>query len=571
METKRRKRLPYGISNFETIRIENYIYIDKTQHIELLEDEDNKNLFFTRPRKFGKSLLFSMLSYYYDINQADKFEQLFGDLYIGQHPTPRHNTYLVLNFDFSGLNTSSKEDFKISFSRRVQETIRDFLYMYHDVFPEKDFYKRIDIEQPGVDSLRKAFSATKSAKKKLFIIIDEYDHFANDLIALGTQGDNVYNNLVKANGIVRDLYETLKEGSKTVIDRIIITGVTPIMLDDLTSGFNIADNLTIKKRYNEMLGFTQEEVKTLMEETSIDPALIIIDMEAYYNGYLFHEDAENSVYNPAMILYFFKQILEEKKPPKNIIDQNLKTDYSRLRRLMQNKNNRETLLQIMKDGYIVSKISEQFSIDALTDDNYFISLLFYMGMLTIGGTYQFEPKLRIPNYSIKTLYWEYLAKQITETSSEITVQSRLLNNAIYMMAMEGDVKQFITYISDNVFKKLSDYDLQHFDEKYIQVMMLAYLFMSEIYVPMSEYETVPGRADIFLQKNPLLPEIKYEWLFEIKYCKASATASEITAKRDKGFTQLTQYLQAYRMKDRPNLRAALLVFIGKDNVEVNEL
>jgi hypothetical protein len=515
-----------------------------------------------------------MLMNYYDINKKDEFELLFGNLYIGKHPTPERNTYTIMKFDFSGLDTSDEKSFKKDFSQAIHDAVCLFLKRYKHIMPDAEYLLRqISEKEPSVNVLTTAFNAALLEKIKIYVIIDEYDHFANDLIAIGTRiGKDFYKEMVTANGLVRDFYERLKSATwNSIVYRTFITGISPVMLDDLTSGYNIARILTLKSKYNEMLGFTQSEVDMLMKETGVDPALINVDMEAYYNGYLFHEDGENTIYNPTMVLYFLEQILEEKKPPKNIIDQNLRTDYSRLRRLAQNGNNRETLLQIMKDGYIVSKISEQFSIDALTDDKYFISLLFYMGMLTIGGTYQFELKLRVPNYSIKTLYWEYLAKQITETSSDITVQSRLLNNAIYMMAMEGDVKQFITYISENVFKKLSDYDLQHFDEKYIQIMMLAYLFMSEIYIPMSEYEAVPGRADIFLQKNPRLPEIKYEWLFEIKYCKASATDAEITAKRDKGFTQLTQYFQAYRMKDRPNLRAALLVYIGKDKVEVNEL
>jgi hypothetical protein len=323
--------------------------------------------------------------------------------------------------------------------------------------------------------------------------------------------------------------------------------------------------------YNEMLGFTQAEVDTLMKETGVDPALINVDMVAYYNGYLFHEDGKNTVYNPTMVLYFFKQILEEGKSPKNIIDLNLRTDYGRLQRLVQNKKNRETLLQIVKDDGIVSEVLEKFSIDMLNDDSYFISLLFYMGLLTIHKSYRMKLLLRIPNYSIKTLYWEYLIKQIAERSSEISISSQVLDEAIYTMAMKGDVQQFVAYISENVFSKLSDYDLQRFDEKYIQIMMLAYLFMSKIYIPMSEFETVPGRTDIFLQKNPLLPEIEYEWLFEIKYCKTSDTNAEIAVKRNEGMKQLTEYSQAHRMKDRPNLKAVLLVFIGKNKFEIKDV
>jgi hypothetical protein len=194
-----------------------------------------------------------------------------------------------------------------------------------------------------------------------------------------------------------------------------------------------------------------------------------------------------------------------------------------------------------------------------------------MGMLTIEEPYRSRLKLCIPNYSIKIQYWEYLAKYVMETSPNITIQSGLLEDAIYALATTGDVQQFIAYISENAFSKLSDHDLQNFDEKYIQILMLAYLFMGNIYIPMSEYEAVPGRADIFLQRNPLYPEVRYEWVFEIKYCKTSAKENEIVAKRNEGAEQLKQYLNSYRIKDRPNLKAALLVFTGKNKFEITEI
>jgi hypothetical protein len=217
-----------------------------------------------------------------------------------------------------------------------------------------------------------------------------------------------------------------------------------------------------------------------------------------------------------MVLYFFYQILKSGKPPNDIIDLNLKTDYGRLQRLTQNEKNRATLLQIMKDGYIISDIQPKFSIDQLSDDNYFISLLFYMGLITIKEAYMLQLKLVVPNYTIKTLYWEYLATQVMETSPEMTIRMQPLNESIYALALEGDVHRFVGYVSEHAFSKLSDYDLQRFDEKYIQILLLAYLFLSKVYVPMSEYEAVPGRADIFLQRNPNLPQVKYEWIFELK-------------------------------------------------------
>jgi hypothetical protein len=340
------------------------------------------------------------------------------------------------------------------------------------------------------------------------------------------------------------------------------------MLDDLTSGYNIASILTLKVKYNEMMGFTQEEVEWLMKETGVAPKLINVDMEAYYNGYLFNEDGKHRVYNPSMVLYFFDQILESGKPPKYIIDLNLTTDYGRLQRLVQNDKNRETLIRIVKEDGIVAEILQKFSIDMLNDDDYFVSLLFYMGLLTIKEPYFLQSKLGIPNYSIKTIYWEYIMKLTKENSPGMNLETRDLSDAIYALAMEGDIHRFITYISQNAFSKLSDYDLQRFDEKYIQILLLAYLFISKIYVPMSEYEAVPGRTDIFLQRNPLLPRVKYEWIFELKYCKTGAKETEIAAKREEGLTQIGQYLQSHRLGERSDLKAAVIVFIGKNKFEI---
>ncbi|MDR1343667.1 MAG: ATP-binding protein [Prevotellaceae bacterium] len=572
MEAKTFKRLPYGNSDFRDIVLQNYAYVDKTRFIEQLENESNRNHFFIRPRKFGKSLFLTTLMYYYDLNEVENFDRLFGKLYIGKHPTPEKNLYAILQFDFSGLDTSSEKGFVESFSSSVQDTVRQFFRVYQHTFSEAEYYlDQIAKKDPGVRTINLTFDAAVNDNVKLFIIIDEYDHFANDLIAMGTRaGKDFYRTMVSANGLVRDFYERIKAATKSsAAYRTFITGISPVMLDDLTSGYNIAQILTLESQYNEMMGFTQEEVEWLMRETGVDPALINVDMEAYYNGYLFHAEGQHRVYNPAMILYFFGQILRHRKPPRDIIDLNLQTDYGRLRRLTRNENNRETLLQIMKDnGVVVTEILKKFSIDMLSDDSYFVSLLFYMGLLTIDAPHRLRLRLQIPNYSIKTLYWEYLAKQIMETSPEMTIRSQPLDDAILALAMEGDVQQFIAYVSENAFGKLSDYDLQRFDEKYIQILLLAYLFMSKLYIPMSEYEAVPGRADIFLQRNPLLPEVKYEWIFEIKYCKTSASEAEITAKRSEGLEQLQQYLHSFRLKGRPDLRAALLVFTGKNKFEI---
>ena len=572
MKEKTFKRLPYGTSNFERLILENYAYVDKTRFVEILENEQNPYQFFIRPRKFGKSLFLSLLTNYYDIRRAEQFERLFGDLYIGKNPTPRKNSYAVIEFDFSGIDTSGEDEFKLTFSRRVQETVLSFISAYRSRFPEADtLIQRISEEKPGIGALYAVYGLTELVKTKLFVIIDEYDHFANDLIAMGSRmGDDVYRRMVRANGMVRDFYETLKIGTKSVLDRIFITGISLVMLDDLTSGFNNATNLSLQEQYNEMMGFTQEEVDALMKETGVDPARIDIDMSLYYNGYLFNPEGENRLYNPSMVLYFFEQIFKKGKIPSAIIDTNLKTDYGRLKRLMQNDKSRDTLIQIAKEGSIVAKIIDEFSIDLLFNDEYFISLLFYMGLITIKEPYLSKIRLGIPNFSIETLYWEYIRRLTHENSPLMSVETRPLDEAIEAMAMKGDLHRYIDYVSCNAFTKLSDRDLMHFDEKYIKLLLLSYLFQSDIYVPMSEYETGAGYTDIFLQRNPHIPQIKFEWVLELKYLKTNDEKKLPEAQKEAS-EQLHRYLHAHRLSGRDDLKTAIVIFIGKNKYEITEI
>ena len=566
MTAKKIKRLPYGNSNFESIIVENYAFVDKTKFIELLENESNKFQFFIRPRKFGKSLFFSMLSNYYDIRRAGRFDKLFGGLYIGENPTALKNSYAVIEFDFSGIDTTNTETFKKSFEQNVQRTVCIFLEKYKSIFQQAtELIGQITNNHEGTGSLRTAYSAALAANVKIFVLIDEYDHFANDLIAMGV--NDVYKKVIQANGVVRDFYEILKTGTKLVVDRIFITGVSPVMIDDLTSGFNIATNLTIENRYNNMLGFTRQEIDRLIDETGVNRDLIHVNMEWYYDGYRFHEDAADRIYNPAMILYFFDQIINNQKIPQKIIDDNLKTDYGRLQRLTQNETNRETLLQIIKDGGIETVIASKFSIDYLYNDEYFVSLLFYLGLLTIEKPVFGKVRLCIPNYSIKTLYWEYIMKSV-QVNADFRINTAELDRSIVALALDGQAKPFIDYVTRKIFNRLSNRDLRQFDEKYIKIMLLACLFQSRVYIPASEQETDSGYIDIMLHRSPLVPEVKYEWLFELKYFKASEKS--LSAHRLEAQNRLQDYAGSQMMKDRSDLKKAVILFIGKNKYEIYE-
>jgi len=566
MKEKTVKRLPYGNSNFERLISDNYIFVDKTFYIEALEKEANTYQFFIRPRKFGKSLFLSMLTHYYDLLSAERFSALFGELYIGENPTPLRNSYAVMEFDFSGLDTSTPDNFKKSFSGKVQSTVQQFLSSYKSIFAQSNgLINDIEEKQPGVGAMDIAFRVVRDANVKLFIIIDEYDHFANDLIAQGM--NDVYKEMVHANGIVRDFYETLKIGTKTVVDRIFITGISPVMIDDLTSGFNIAMNLSLKVCYNNMMGFTEQEVERLMDEAGVERDLIIVDMKWYYNGYLFNKKATDRIYNPSMILYFFYNIIDSGEIPEKIIDDNLKTDYGRLQRLTRNEANRETLLQIVKNEGIIAEVQSKFSIDNLYDNNYFISLLFYMGLLTIEKPAGSVVRLCIPNYSIKTVFWEYILKS-AQINAGFAINTEELRLSIFALAYDGQAKPFLDYVSRNIFNRLSNIDLQRFDEKYIKIILLTCLFQSRSYIPVSEAETDTGYVDIYLHRSPLAPDVTYEWLFELKYLKAGEKS--LPVHRSKAQEQLQNYSRSSLMKDRKNLKKAVILFIGKNKYELFE-
>jgi len=340
------------------------------------------------------------------------------------------------------------------------------------------------------------------------------------------------------------------------------------MLNDLTSGFNMATDCSLFPKYNEMMGFTREEVELLMQETGVDKNLITFDMEAYYNGYMFHKNAKNKVYNSQMILYLFNQVLQLGMQPEQIIDTNLQTDYARLRRLAENESNREKLLQITRDGGVVGNVIEKFSLEKLNDNEYFISLLFYLGMLTNGGMQRGKTWLKIPNYSIKTLYWEYVVSYVQDLEKK-QIRTSELSDTIDKMAYDGEIKPYLDFFTENFLKRLSNRDLMNFDEKYIKVMMLSTLFTSRLYLPVSEDETTEGYTDIYLQKHPAIPDMKFEYVFEIKYAKTEATEADIKAKFDEAKIQIEKYNKDPRFANRSDVKFAAIVFKGKGEYEIS--
>lgn len=310
-------KLPYGLMDFKEIILGDYLYIDKTKYLEILEECGDKYNFIVRPRRFGKSLFLSLLKYYYDELYSKDFTSLFNKLYIGKNPTVLKNSFLVLSLDFSGLDTDSKAAFKESFRWCLLHHITDFFYEHESVFTFISIDSCIT-ELKTLHDIKAIIDffliQVKRTGRILFLLIDEYDHFANDILAMGD--NSYYTELIRARGFVRDFYETVKSGAKSVIDRIFITGISPVMLDDLTSGYNISSNITTDFRFNEMFGFTETEVQLILTLTGLKEKVRICELRNYYNGYLFSADSDLKVYNPDMVLYYLKSwSLKQTAPP----------------------------------------------------------------------------------------------------------------------------------------------------------------------------------------------------------------------------------------------------------------
>jgi hypothetical protein len=569
------KRIPYALTNFEKIRTENYLYVDKTRFIEQMENEPTEYNFLIRPRKFGKSLFTSVLDYYYDVRHKDKFQQLFGDLYIGQHPTAKANSYFVMNFDFSGLDTFNVECFKRSFTESIRNNIESFFIDHKRVLEDIDGLIKELAQRNTVKSyIEFAFSIIKRYERKAYIIIDEYDHFANDVIAKGTKlSKNQYEETVWANSVTKDFYETLKTGTKTVIDKMFVTGITPIMLDDLTSGFNISNNLSTDVRYNEILGLTSAEIDWALEQIDLDKSQFSVDMEKMYNGYAFHEEAPNKLFNSTMVFNYLLGFSKDGKKFKYIVDDNLKIDYGRLRSLINAHNNKERLQRLIETNSVKEEVIKQFSIELIHEDRNFFSLLYYMGLVTIDNADPTNIGLKIPNYSVKTMYWSFVERILMEEFEGLSLDRSVYLTFVHQLAYENVYEPFFEYFSKYIVHYLSNRDLERTVEKDIKFLLLPLFFTSNYYLPFSELENSEGYTDVYLQRGHLHPGSKSEWIFEIKYIPQSESkkTSKIKAAKADAKEQLRRYKGSNMFKDRTDVRYLGVVFVGKKDCLIEEV
>lgn len=565
-----RKKLPYGISNYKTLVENNYIYVDKTKYIETLENLHAPFIFFLRPRRFGKSLMTSVLENYYDVRAKGDFEKLFGDTYIGKNPSKEKNGYYILKFNFSRLNTATAETLEKSFLEATQKAFSRFINHY-DI---KINYKSEGWPATVFDSFLTELEY--KLDKPLYVIIDEYDYFANELLSFQT---DMFSEIISKTGFVRKWYEVLKIGTESIINRIFATGVSPITLDSLTSGFNIGSDITRDARFNEMMGFTEEELRELiidvsprtLEKDALDN--MVEELRKNYNGYLFSTRASKRLFNSNMVLYCLKSYEDFGVGPEELIDKNIASDYSKLGNMFELKNksqNMKVLDKILKGEQIKGSITSQFSMEKDFDEDDFKSLLFYLGMLTIEEERLNRVVLKVPNYVIKGLYFDFFMKKLNE-SMDYELNTVDIQEALEEIALDGTNKSLVQIV-EKTLHKLSNRDYIKFDEKYVKLIFLTYCFLSKIYLVKSEYEVENGYIDIALLKqvnvNP-----KYFAIFELKYISKKEYAEKgealVRERLAEAKSQLERYQTSEELSKITYLKKWAVIFVG-DRCVINQ-
>ena len=566
------RQLPKGISNYEDIVRENRIYVDKTMYIEKLEKLSDKTIMFLRPRKFGKTLFTSTLECYYDINKQDRFNELFQNTYIGKNPTNNKNKYCILRFNFSGISTETLDETKKSFKNSTIESIKIFIAKYH-----LDFYINENQEAEEIlNSLYTAFQIQKN-NNKIYVLIDEYDHFANELLGFRT---DEFKNLVAKNGKIRKWYEILKKGTETVVDRIFITGVAPITLDSTTSGFNIANDITKNILFNDMLGFSKEDVIYLMNELEIpkhNQKELLPILKTNYDGYIFSNMIKDNLesykmYNSNMTLYFLDLYKQQNEIPEDLVDTNIISDYGKIESFMdlcQNMNKIELLEKIVAGELVESELTEKFNAEINFGEKELISLLFYLGYLTIKeidfGVLEFGS----PNEVIRKIYSDYFLEYIKRRSgltNEIN-QKEILKEIL----LEGKIEKLLDVLKE-FLTNLSNRDYQKFDEKYVKVIFYSiYRMLKGLYVK-SELEVSGQYADILLVPKEELKE-RYSILIEFKYIKQEDYDKDNSLLKDRqkqARVQLETYKKSEEIIMLPKVKSYSIVVI-KDKIFLEEI
>ena len=563
-------RIPYGWADFRAIRLEKRLYVDKTRFLHALEEE--RYAFLIRPRRFGKSCWVSVLENYYDRTRADEFEAIFNGTDIGRQPTENRHRYVILRFDFSTFN-DALETLEQEFEAYCHLELQAALERNRDLFSEK-VRQRILSQSSIHTKLAALFAYGGDHGIPLYALIDEYDNFANTVLAY--RGAEAYQSFTHGGGFYRNFFATLKAGtgrSGGGLERLFITGVSPITMDDVTSGFNIGKNISLDLAFNEMLGFTEAEVRDLLAmyracgafNQDIDAALAV--MREWYNGYRFAKGAEGDLYNTDMVLYFLDHALPNKAMPDELIDTNVRIDYGKLRHLLvvnrQLNGNFDLLRQIIGEGVASSNIAMSFPLEQLDQPENFLSLLYYFGLLSIRDVLEGTPRLGIPNQTVKRLMYSYLRDAYYDVGV-FSVSAYTFSRLIHEMAFRGAWQPALDFLRDALAEQTGIRDYMD-GEKVVHGFVAAHFSLYQYFLLHSEHELNQGYADIYLE--PFVahhPDMRWGYVLELKYLKRSESLSESTvaAKMQEAVHQLRGYLADQALQRRyPSVRHVGLAIV----------
>ena len=571
--------IPYGYAFFKGIRREGCLYIDKTSFLHALEQE--RFAFFIRPRRFGKSCWLSLLSSYYDRAEAGDFDAVFAGTAIGADPTPNRSRYVVLRFDFS-MVSDALETLEQRFESYCFTVFRHALERHPDLFPEAALERML--APPSISGrLAELFLYAGDHGIPLYVLIDEYDNFANTILA--HQGADAYHSFTHGGGFYRNFFATLKAGAGNgSIERLFVTGVSPVTMDDVTSGFNIGSNLSLRPEFNELLGFTEAEVRSMVRmyrDLGVfdqDPDAALATMREWYDGYRFAKAAPNVVYNTDMVLYYLKHSLPNKPGPDNLIDDNVRIDYGKLRHLLivereinerrvnekQLNGNFDLLRGVIAEGRAVSEIVSSFPLARLAERENFLSLLHYFGLLSIRGATAETPRLAIPNQTVRRLLYGFLRdayRDVHVFSLDLVEFDRLTRR----MALEGDWQPAIERLAAAMAEQTGVRDYLQ-GEKMIQGFVAAYLSICNYFVLHTEMELAKGYADLVLEPPPARsPGKRHGYVIELKYLPRGASAEQVTAAAAAAQAQALAYLADRRLAARHaevEFTGVVLVFCG---------
>lgn len=594
---KELKRIPYGVSDFKDFYDCNLYYVDKTHFIKIIEDK-GKYLLLNRPRRFGKSLFLAVLHAYYDIAYKDQFDSLFNGTYIHNNPTSQRNSYMVLKFNFSSVD-SNISNVEKAFLSNIRDSSCNFIDKYHDLLEIEagEVKNKLEAAESPAILLNTLFRYCSGKKNKLYVIIDEYDNFANTILT--TSGQDIFKKITHGEGFFRAFFNTLKSGTSEMnapVSRLFISGVSPITLDDVTSGFNIATNISLHPDLSDIMGFTAKEVEILIEyyrhtgKIKHSTKELMDIMGQWYNHYRFSTQSAEEVFNTVHIWYFLQEYLLTSIIPQELIDSNARIDYNKLRHLIfiDKEGKKETngnflkLRHILETGTAQTYIKKSFPVETLTESENFYSLLYYFGLLTIKGI---SPSglalLGIPNEFVKHLFYDYFKETINEAYL-FHIDMGIFSNLLEDMAFKGYWEPLVKYIGERMENSLGLRDLMT-HEKAHQVFWNAYLGLGKIYNVYSEKELNQGYADLLLE--PLSSQnlgIKFSYIIEIKYIKPSELqklAKEDIEKKiqnlcNEASIQLDKYSHDERFKKAihpSSLKKLILVFSGNRLIHYSEV